>query len=171
MEVLLGTPPPPPPPEVPELDETDAVGEGRLLTVRERLEMHRANPVCNSCHLMIDPIGVALENFDVTGVWRIKDNFTPVDTEAELYDGTPLNGPIDLRNALLARPEALIRNFIENLMTYALGRRLEYRDLPAVRKIARQAAENDNRISSIILGVVNSAAFQMSRAENGDDRK
>ena len=124
---------------------------------------------------MIDPIGVALENFDATGAWRIKDSYAPVDSVAEMYDGTLLRGPIDLRNALLNRPEAVIRNFIENLMAYGLGRRIEYYDMPTVRSIAQQAADHDNRISSIILGIVNSPAFQMSRAETpeppGDDRR
>ena len=166
MEVLLGSPPPPPPPDVPEFDETDAVGDGRLLTVRERLELHRASPACNSCHRMIDPIGVALDNFDVTGAWRIKDSFTPIDAASEFYDGTQINGPVDLRNALLKRPEAFIRTFIQNLMTYGLGRRIEYFDMPTIRAIAREAAENDNRISTIILGLVKSDAFQMSRAES-----
>jgi hypothetical protein len=148
------------------------VGDGRLLSVRERLEMHRSNPACNSCHRMMDPIGVALENFDVTGAWRIKDNGTPIDAVTELYDGTPMNGPADLRNALLGHREAFIRNFIENLMAYALGRRLEYYDMPTVRTIARDAAANGDRMSSIILGVVNSPAFRMTRVEEtGDQQK
>ena len=101
MEVLLGTPPPPPPPNVPDLEATAEAEDGRLRTVRERMEQHRANPACASCHRMIDPIGLALENFDVTGAWRIKDNGTPVDAASALYDGTPLTGPADLRQALL----------------------------------------------------------------------
>ena len=164
MEVLLGTPPPPPPPGVPDLDETEGVKDGRFLTTRERMEQHRSNPVCQSCHRFMDPIGLALDNFDVTGKWRIRENGMPLDTRGELYDGTPLNSPADLRRALLKRPEALIRNFTANLMAYGLGRRVEYYDMPTVRAIAREAAANDNRISSFILGVVQSAAFQMSRA-------
>ena len=164
MEVLLGTPPPPPPPGVPDLDETEGVKDGRFLTTRERMEQHRSNPVCQSCHRFMDPIGLALDNFDVTGKWRIRENGMPLDTRGELYDGTPLNSPADLRRALLKRPEALIRNFTTNLMAYGLGRRVEYYDMPTVRAIAREAAANDNRISSFILGVVQSAAFQMSRA-------
>ena len=160
MEVMLGTPPPPPPPDVPELDE-EAVADGRFLTVREQLEMHRANPTCNSCHRMIDPIGLALENFDVSGAWRIKDQGMPIDAASEFYDGTPIATPSELRAALLKRPEPLVRTFTENLMAYALGRRLEYYDMPAVRRITRDAREQDYRLSAFVLGVAGSDAFRM----------
>ena len=163
MEVFLGTPPPPPPPNVPDLEETAEAEEGRVLTVRERMEEHRANPACRSCHRMMDPIGLALENFDVTGAWRIKDAGMPVDPTGELYDGTPLESPGDLRQALVDRPEPILRTFTENLMAYALGRRVEYYDMPTIRRITDAAAENDYRMSSFIVGVVNSPAFQMSR--------
>ena len=166
MEVLLGTPPPPPPPGVPDLEQTEDSRGGRMLTTRERMEMHRSNPVCSSCHKFMDPIGLALDNFDVTGKWRIRENGMPLDTRGELYDGTPVTSPADLRQALLRRPIPLVRTFTENLMAYALGRRVEYYDKPTVRAIARQAQENDYRISSFILGVVRSPAFQMSRAES-----
>ena len=162
MEVLLGTPPPPPPPDVPELEDTDAAAGGRFLTVRERLEQHRASPTCNSCHRFIDPIGIALENFDVTGTWRVRDTGTPVETLGELYDGTSLEGPGDLRDALLRRPESLARSFTENLLTYALGRRVEYYDMPAVRRIAAAAAEQDYRLSAFVREVVRSQPFRMS---------
>ncbi len=165
MEVLLGTPPPPPPPGVPDLEETEDTKDGRLLTTRERMELHRANPVCRSCHQFMDPIGLALDNFDVSGRWRIRENGMPLDTRGELYDGTPVASPADLREALSKRPEAFLRNFTANLLAYALGRRVEYYDMPAVRTIARDAAANGNRMSSFILGVVKSPAFQMSRAE------
>jgi hypothetical protein len=161
MEVLLGTPPPPPPPDVPDLDATADAEDGRLRTVRQRLEQHRANIACASCHRMIDPIGLALENFDVTGAWRIKDNGTPVDATSALYDGTPLGGPDDLRRALLRRSPLLVQTFTENLATYALGRRLEYADMPAVRRIVRQAAAADYRLSAFVLGIVKSPAFRM----------
>jgi len=160
MQVLLGSPPPPPPPNVPELDATDEVGDGRLLTVRERMEIHRANPACNSCHRMIDPIGLALENFDVTGAWRIKDNGMPVDPLSTFYDGSPVGSPSELRQILLRYSDAFVVTFTENLMAYGLGRRVGYADMPAVRIIARQAARNDYRVTSFILGVVKSAAFQ-----------
>jgi cytochrome c553 len=166
MEVLLGSPPPPPPPNVPALDDTKAVAAGgKTLSTRERMEEHRKNPACASCHRVIDPLGLALENFDVTAAWRIKDNGVAVDANGDLYDGTKISGPAGLRTALLAHSESLIRNFTENLMQYGLGRRIEYFDQPALRAIVRNAAANDNRLSSFIAGVVNSAAFQMSKAE------
>jgi hypothetical protein len=161
MEVLLGTPPPPPPPNVPDLEATAEAEDGRLRTVRERLEQHRASPACASCHRMIDPIGLALENFDVTGAWRIKDNGAPVDPASALYDGTPLKGPADLRQALLKRSGVLVQNFTENLMTFALGRRLAYTDMPAVRSVVREAAAADGRLSAFVLAIVKSPAFRM----------
>jgi hypothetical protein len=166
MEVLLGSPPPPPPPNVPDLEATEEAENGRLLSVRERLEIHRSNPACRSCHQMMDPIGLALENFDATGAWRIKDNGVPIDVASEMWDQTPINGPHDLRQALLDRPESVRRNFIENLMAFAIGRRIEYFDMPAVRQIERAAVANGDRMSVIIKGVVNSTPFQMSRAED-----
>ena len=160
MEVLMGTPPPPPPPDIPEIED-DAVEDGRFLTVREKLEMHRDDPRCVSCHRMIDPIGLALENFDVSGAWRIRDRGTPIDAASDFYDGTPIASPSELRAALLKRPEPLLRTFTENLMAYALGRRLEYHDMPAVRRIVREAAAHDYRVSAFILGVATSDAFRM----------
>jgi cytochrome c553 len=161
MEVLLGTPPPPPPPNVPDLEATAEAEDGRLRTVRERMEQHRANPACASCHRMIDPIGLALENFDVTGAWRIKDNGTPVDAASTLYDGTPLDGPADLRQALLKRSRVLVQTFAENLMTFALGRRLGHEDMPAVRGIVRQAEAEHHQLSAFVLAIVKSPAFRM----------
>ncbi len=169
MEVLLGTPPPPPPPNVPAFESTSDAKDGRLLTTRERMELHRANPVCHACHQFMDPIGLALDNFDVTGKWRIKENGVPLDTRGQLYDGTPIANPAELRQALLKRPESLIRNFTANLLAYGLGRRLEPYDMPTVRAIARDAAANGNRMSAFILGVVHSAPFQMKRAAATND--
>ena len=166
MEVLLGTPPPPPPPNVPSLEATKTVHDGRVLTVRERMESHRANPACNSCHRMIDPIGLSLENFDPTGVWRIKDSGTLIDSSTVLFDGTPASGPGDLRRAILKYPEAFIGTLTENLMTYSLGRRVQYFDMPALRAITHEAARNNNHMSSLILGIIKSSPFQMSRAES-----
>ncbi|HEY7448832.1 MAG TPA: DUF1592 domain-containing protein [Vicinamibacterales bacterium] len=165
MEVLLGTPPPPPPPTAPGLEATSSIRNGQLLSVRERMEAHRANPACSSCHRMIDPIGLALENFDVTGVWRIKDNGVSIDATTVLFDGTALNGPASLRQAILKYSDAFIGNLTENLLTYALGRRVEYYDMPTVRAIVRGAAREDLRFSSFVLGIVKSVPFQMSRAE------
>ncbi|MCI0432848.1 MAG: DUF1592 domain-containing protein [Gemmatimonadetes bacterium] len=163
MEVLLGTPPPPPPPGVPDLEETEGAQDGRFLTTRERMELHRTDPVCRSCHQFMDPIGLALDNFDVTGKWRIRENGMPLDTRGELYDGTPVASPEDLRKALLARPIPLIRTFTGNLMAYALGRRMEYADGPAIRSVAREAERQGYRLSAFILGVVKSDAFRLKR--------
>ena len=160
MEVLLGTPPPPPPPNVPTLAETPGVSAGRILTTRQRMEAHRDNEQCRSCHLFMDPIGLALDNFDVTGKWRFREGGMPLDTRGELYDGTPVSNPKELSDALLKRPIPLARNFTENLLTFALGRRLQPADGPLVRAIAREAEQNEYRISSFILGVVKSDAFQ-----------
>ncbi|MEQ9398314.1 MAG: DUF1592 domain-containing protein [Longimicrobiales bacterium] len=170
MEVILGTPPPPPPPDVPDLEATEGVEEGRVLSVRERMEVHRANPTCNSCHRFIDPLGVALENFDVTGAWRVKDEGNPVDPVGEMYDGTQLEGPADLRQALMKRPEVFLRTFTENLMAYALGRRVEWYDQPTVRQITAAARENDYRMSSFILGVATSPAFRAALAPVAADQ-
>jgi hypothetical protein len=171
MEVLLGSPPPPPPPDVPDLEATDDAEDGRFLTVRERMEMHRRSPACRSCHRVIDPIGLALENYDVTGRWRIKDEGSPVDPVGELYDGTEINGPRSLRTALLSRPEPVIRTFTEALLSYALGRRIEYYDMPTVRRIAREAEAQSNRMSAYVLGVVQSPAFRMSQVEAVTDEE
>jgi len=165
MEVLLNTPPPPPPPGVPDLELTADAAEGRLLTTRQRMEMHRDSDQCRSCHLFMDPIGLALDNFDVTGKWRIKEAGLPLDTNGQLYDGSSVQSPGDLRQALLSRPTPLLRTFTENLMAYALGRRLEFYDMPQVRTIVREAESDDHRFSAYVLGVVRSSAFQMQRAE------
>ena len=164
LEVLLGAPPPPPPPDIPAFEETQAAEEGRFLTVRERMAEHSANPACISCHNVIDPLGLALENFDVTGTWRIRDGGNPVDPVGTMYDGTELTGPEDLREALLDIPDVVLSTFTENLMAYALGRRVEYYDMPTIRAITREAADNDYRMSSFIMGVVRSPAFRMARA-------
>jgi hypothetical protein len=166
MEVLFGTPPPAPPPNVPSLDDSVKAGQGgKLLSVRERMEQHRANPACNSCHRVIDPLGLALENFDVTGKWRIKDNGVPIDSTGELYDGTKMEGPAGLRAALMKHQDMLLLSFTERLMTYAIGRRMEAYDMPAIRAIIRDAAKNDYKMSSFILGVANSAAFRSAKME------
>jgi len=163
LEVLLASPPPAPPPNVPALEDTKAVDGGRTLSTRERMEEHRKNPACTSCHKVMDPLGLALENFDVTGVWRIKDNGVPVDPAGDLYDGTKLDGPVALRSALLKHQDMILLSFTESLMTYALGRRVEAYDMPAVRAIIRDAKRNNNRFSSFISGVANSGAFRMGR--------
>jgi hypothetical protein len=165
MQVLFGTPPPPPPPNVPLLEETKGAVGSRVLSVRERMEEHRANPACMSCHRMIDPLGLALENYDVTGKWRMKDNGVPVDAAGVMYDGTKIDGPAGLRAAVLKHSDMFVRTFTESLMTYAIGRRVEYYDMPTVRAIVGNAERNGNRMSSFILGVVNSPAFRTAKAE------
>jgi hypothetical protein len=175
MEVLLASPPPAPPPNVPTLDETRAEAGDVLLTTRQRMEQHRANPQCTSCHRVIDPLGLALENFDVTGRWRIRDNGAVVDPVGDMYDGTKMTGPNGLRAALLKHQDMFFLSFTESLMTYSLGRRIESFDMPAIRKIIRDAAKDNHRFSAYVLGVVNSRAFQMSRADDvtttNDDAK
>jgi mono/diheme cytochrome c family protein len=165
MEVLLGSPPPPPPPNVPALDDVKDVKGGRTLSVRERMEQHRANPACTSCHKVIDPLGLALENFDVTGAWRIRDNEVAVDPVGVLYDGTRLDGPVALRSALKAHADAVLLSFTEALMTYATGRRVEPFDMPAIRRIIRDAAASNYTVTAFVQGVVASQAFRMSRPE------
>jgi hypothetical protein len=166
LEVLIGSPPPPPPPNVPLLDDTKAVIGGRNLSTRERMEEHRKNPACTSCHKVIDPLGLSLENFDATGAWRIKDNEVPVDSVGDLYDGTKMEGPAGLRQAMLKHSDVFLLSFTENLMTYALGRRVEYTDMPAIRAILRDAGKNNNRMSAFIQGVINSAAFRMAKTDD-----
>jgi mono/diheme cytochrome c family protein len=164
MQVMLGSPPPAPPPNVPSLDESvKATTGGKILSVRERMEQHRSNPACNSCHRVIDPLGLALENYDVTGRYRIKDSGVPVDSTGELYDGSRFDGAAGLRSALVRRKDVFLLSFTESLMTYGLGRRVEPFDMPTIRGIIRDAAKADYKFSSFVLGIVNSPAFRMSR--------
>jgi mono/diheme cytochrome c family protein len=163
LEQILGVKAPVPPPNVPALKEnTEGV---KPLTVRDRLEQHRSVEPCASCHKIMDPLGFALEGFDAVGARRLRDGAYPVDASGQLYDGTKVDGPVSLRRALVDRSEVFVRNFTQNLLTYALGRGVEYYDMPAVRGIARNAAANQNRFSSLVLGIVNSVPFQMRRAE------
>jgi hypothetical protein len=161
MKTLLGTPPTDPPPDVEALVEN--VAGQAALGVRERLEAHRANPSCNGCHGVMDPLGFALENFDAVGRWRTKDREagTAIDASGVLADGTPVSGPLELRRALLARPDQFVQTLTERLMTYGLGRKLAHTDMPAVRKIVRDAAAQDYKFSAIVLGIVRSPQFQM----------
>jgi hypothetical protein len=164
MEVLLGSPPPPPPPNVPALEETKGTTDtGRALSVRERMEQHRSNPQCTSCHRVIDPLGLALENFDATGKWRIRDGGMTVDTSGQLFDGTTIAGPSGLREALLRHQDVVLLSFTRSLMTYALGRRVEASDMPAVRRVIRNAAAHQYRISAFVNGIVESDAFRMAK--------
>ena len=165
LENLLGMPPPPPPPNVPPLKENKSSG-GKVLSVRERMVEHRANPVCASCHSIMDPIGLSVENFDAIGRWRTTEGDAPVDASGGFPDGSAFAGVAGLRQALLQRPELFVTTFTEKLLTYALGRGLGYDDAPAVRTIRRSAASDDYRFSSLILGIVRSAPFQMRRSES-----
>jgi Protein of unknown function (DUF1592)/Protein of unknown function (DUF1588)/Protein of unknown function (DUF1585)/Protein of unknown function (DUF1595)/Protein of unknown function (DUF1587)/Cytochrome C oxidase, cbb3-type, subunit III len=160
LERLVGAPPPEPPPNVPTLAENKRGEPAR--TLRERLEQHRENPTCFACHGIMDPLGFALENFNAVGQYRADDpdTRTPIDATGELPDGTPIDGPGDLRRALVARPDRFAQAFTENLMTYALGRKLDYRDMPTVRRIVREAGKDDYRFESIVLGIVSSDAFR-----------
>jgi mono/diheme cytochrome c family protein len=163
LENILGTPPPEPPPNVPALEDTKG-GSGKVLTLREQMTLHRANPTCASCHKIMDPIGFALENFDADAGWRTKqggDGGTPIDVKVKLFDGQDVDGPAGLRTALLRYSPQFVRMFVEKTMTYALGRGLDHNDMPTVRAIARDAAKDDNRFSAIVLGVIRSAQFQM----------
>ena len=172
MEVLLASPPPPPPPNVPSLDDSVKANEGgKMLSTRERMEEHRKNPACTSCHKVIDPLGLALDNFDVTGAWRIKDNEVPVDVVGDLYDGTKMDGPAGLRDALLKHQDVFLTGFTESLMTYALGRRIEYIDMPAIRTIVREAGKSNHKMSAFVMGVVNSPAFKMGVADTSKERR
>ncbi len=170
MEVMLNSPPPPPPPGVPDLEATADSKDGQLLTVRERMEEHRRNPACQSCHKMMDPIGLALEHYDVTGRWRVRDNGMPIDPRGELWDGTKVESPADLSKALLKQRETLLQTFTRNLLAYGLGRRVEAFDMPTIRTIVRDAGKRDHRFSSYIIGVVNSPAFRMRREQTADEQ-
>ncbi len=162
LENLMGLAVPPPPANVPPLKEPTEGAKPR--TMREQMAEHRASAVCASCHKTLDPIGFALENFDAVGAWRTQEAGHPVDAKGELADGTQVDGVVALRKALLSRPELFVTALTEKLLTYALGRGLDYRDMPEVRKIVRGAAQNNYRFSSLILGVAHSTPFQMNTA-------
>ena len=164
LENLLGAPPPPPPPEVPGLPDADHPGEARRLSMRERMEVHRISPVCASCHVLMDPLGFSLENYDGIGAWRTAEDGAPIDVSSTLPDGSRFAGPAGLRDILLAAEERFVETVTEKLLTYALGRGVEHHDAPAVRGIARGAAAGGYRWSSMILGVVESTPFQMRRS-------
>jgi len=161
LENIMGTPPAAPPPDVEGFKENKE-GE-KPKTVREIMEQHRAKPSCNGCHGVMDPLGFALENFDAIGEWRDKDRWagSVIDASGKLVDGTPVKNATDLRKALQKRPDQFVQTITEKLMMYALGRSVEYYDMPAVRKIVRDAAREDRRFSSIVMGIVKSAPFQM----------
>jgi hypothetical protein len=160
---VLGTPPPEPPPNIPAL--SDKKTQAKVQTMRERMAQHRSNPSCSACHSLIDPAGFALENFDAIGRWRVVDeSFNPIDASGSLPDGTKFDGVAELRQGLVRKPERLVTTVTEKLLTYALGRGVEYYDMPAVRRIVRDAARDDYRFQTIIVGVAKSYPFLMRRS-------
>ena len=165
LENITGTPPSPPPPNVPAFKENKDGEQAK--TIREIMETHRANPTCNACHGVMDPLGFSLENFDTIGSYRTMDRFTrtKIDAGGKLVDGTTVTGPADLRNALLQHPEQFTQTFTEKMMTYALGRGVEYFDMPGIRKIVKDAKRDNYRFSSIVMGIVSAPAFQSSMVE------
>ncbi|MGB6940785.1 MAG: DUF1592 domain-containing protein [Bryobacteraceae bacterium] len=170
LENILGTPPPEPPPNVPPLE--DSKGDNKIMTLREQMTLHRKNEPCASCHKLMDPIGFALENFDADAKWRTKqggDGGVPIDTSVVLWDGTKVNGPIELRQALLHYSPQFVRMITEKLMTFALGRGVEYQDMPVIRSIVHDADRDDDRFVSILMGIVKSAPFQMRTKEIQDE--
>ncbi len=169
VEHVLGAPVPVPPPGVETDLSKEKADDGRVFaTLRDRLEAHRANPTCAACHQIMDPIGLALENFDLVGRWRDSENGHPLDTTTSLVDGTAITGPAALRKALLARSDTLVTTMTEKLLTYALGRGVEASDMPAVRQVVHNAAVDDYRFSELVLGVVRSAPFRTNTAEASD---
>jgi Protein of unknown function (DUF1592)/Protein of unknown function (DUF1588)/Protein of unknown function (DUF1587)/Protein of unknown function (DUF1595)/Protein of unknown function (DUF1585) len=164
LENILGTPPPSPPADVPDLQENHPGEEAKSLRVR--LEMHRATPTCATCHRVMDPLGFALENFDGIGEWRVKEPGGRIDPTGQLADGSRVDGPVALRKAVLKRPELFVRTVTQKLMTYGLGRGMEYTDMPVVRGIASASATQNYRFSSVVLGIVKSVPFQMKTAQN-----
>jgi hypothetical protein len=171
LQTFLGVTPPQPPLDVPVIPprKDDATGNSKEPSMRQRMEQHRADPGCAACHKIMDPIGFSLENFDAVGFWRTTDEGVPIDAAGELVDGTALNGPTSLRDALLRYSDQYVRVVTEKLLTYALGRGTEDADMPIVRSIVRDAARDNYRISSIVLGIVKSAPFQMSVKSQADD--
>jgi hypothetical protein len=165
LENLFGTPPAPPPPDVEAFPENKDGEKAR--SVRQIMEDHRAKPACRSCHAVMDPLGFALENFDAVGEWRSRDRYAgeAIDASGTLVDGTPVGGPADLRKAIVGRSEQFVQTMTEKLLTYALGRSVEYYDMPTVRQIVRDAKRDHYRFSSIVAGIVKSAPFQMRKSE------
>jgi hypothetical protein len=159
LENILGSPPPSPPAQVPSLQE-NANTAGEELSLRQRMEEHRKNPACASCHRLMDPIGFSLENFDADGRWRVREGNRAIDASGELADGTRVDGPATLRQALMGYSDQFVQTMTEKLLTYAMGRGVQYYDLPTVRAIVRDAARNDSRFSSIVMGIVKSTPFQ-----------
>jgi hypothetical protein len=163
LDNILGVPPPPPPAVVPALKENSGVGKS--VSIRERMAEHRDSPACSGCHQLMDPVGFSLESYDAVGRWRTSEDGKPIDVAGSLPDGSKFDGVSGLQKALLAHPEVFVTTLTEKLLTYALGRGVEYYDAPAIRKVVRQARSNDFRFSSLILGIASSTPFQMRRSQ------
>jgi hypothetical protein len=176
LDNLLGAPPPAPPADVPPLKDEDKTGSQRVPSMREKMEAHRANPVCAGCHQIMDPIGLALENFDAVGAWRERDGVslssagTPIDAAGQLMDGTKVDGIASLRRALLRDPQVFVGALTEKLLTYAVGRGVAYYDMPAVRAIVSNARKTNYTFSSIVLGIAESMPFQMRMPATDTER-
>jgi hypothetical protein len=165
LENILGTPPPAPPANVPALSDNEAGQEPKSL--RERMELHRKNPTCATCHRVMDPLGFALENFDGVGAWRVKEPGGAIDPAGKLADGSDVDGPVALRAAIMRHPDQFVRTLTEKLMTYGLGRGLEYYDMPVVRAVARDTAKKNYRFSAIVAGIVSSPPFRQKASQAG----
>ena len=174
LQTFLGISPPDPPPSVPQIEErpVDATGNAKAPTMRQIMEAHSANPVCASCHVIFEPLGLALENYDATGMWRTEDAGTPIDASGMFVDGTEIDGPASLRALLMRYSDQYVRTVTEKLLTYALGRGVEYQDMPRVRKIVLDASGSNYRFSSLVLGIVGSPAFQTNmKTVEGDSQR
>jgi len=172
LQTFLGVSPPDPPPNVPVIKEkpVDSTGNAKAPTMREIMELHHTNPSCASCHKIFEPIGLALENFDAVGSWRTQDGDSPIDASGVLVDGTKVDGVTTLRAALVRRSDQFERVVTEKLLTYALGRGVEYQDMPMVRAIVRDSSSNNYRFSSLVLGIVKSPVFQMNMKIEESDK-
>ena len=172
LQTFLGVSPPDPPPNVPAIKESpvDSTGNAKVPTMRQMMEAHRTNPICASCHKIFEPMGIALENFDAVGAWRTMDGDNPIDASGVLVDGTKVDGVASLRDSLVARSDQFVRVVTEKLMTYALGRGIEYQDMPMLRSIVRDSAANKYKFTSIVMGIVKSTPFQMNMKAAGEQR-
>jgi Protein of unknown function (DUF1588)/Protein of unknown function (DUF1585) len=173
LQTFLGVAPPQPPPNVDttlKLKAGDAGGNVKNPTMRQIMEAHHSNPTCNTCHQIFEPIGLAMENFDATGMWRTQDEGLPIDASGKLVDGTQVDGVASLRSALVKRSDTFSRVVVEKLLTYGLGRGVEYDDMPLVRSIVRDAAANNYRFSSLVMSIVKSPAFQMNSKAPANER-
>jgi hypothetical protein len=173
LQTFLGVSPPDPPPNVPVIKDkpVDSTGNAKVPTMRETMEMHHTNPTCASCHKIFEPIGLSLENFDAVGTWRTKDGDNPIDPTGVLVDGTKIDGVASLRNSLVARSDQFARVVTEKMLTYALGRGIEYQDMPTLRSIVRDSANSKYKFSSMMLGIVKSAPFQMNMKTTEDSER